>query len=487
MNNAPASLHLSRTPTPGDQPTQAPPLVHDALRAPGQPLDPATRAFFEPRFGHNFSDVRVHADPTAARSAATVNARAYTVGPQVAFAPGQYAPQTAAGRTLLAHELAHVVQQRTAHTPTLRRDTPKPAAAPAPLPTSLDQYPEAERKSLVVLTGAVAASDIALIYAPVAPGAVRMTRFPSPSIEFAFDPNIAAAAQPNLKQVAALLTGGITPPLDLGQTISLEIAPIGMVMRFTHIAHGKPVRDVMLVEQLGPIPAAGAAAATTKFAAKKYTFDATLTDPGEQNSVRQAVEAVPDSALRDSLVFARGRGAKGPGGRSGEYEPSAMTVRLWDSAFSTSATRSGLATDLATTIAHELGHAADRKSLDDAYAANTAAPSPATDRKMMAARALSGLRAQGSGANLTEGEVLNDLKPAFRAAAIKDGIALDTANPPRLTSTGSTATLKGGPTDYANTNWVELFAESFSLFVTDPNLLRSIRPNISAFMLKTFP
>ena len=92
-------------------PSAAPPIVHDVLRSPGQPLDPATRAFFEPRFGHDFSRVRVHTDAKAAESAWAVNALAYTVGRDVAFGLAQYAPQTGAGRKLLAHELTHVVQQ----------------------------------------------------------------------------------------------------------------------------------------------------------------------------------------------------------------------------------------------------------------------------------------------------------------------------------------------------------------------------------------
>src|SRR5580704_8399510 len=65
----------------------APPIVHDALRSPGQPLDRATRNYFEPRFGHDFRKVRIHADRQAAESAQAVNAFAYTVGQNIFFAP----------------------------------------------------------------------------------------------------------------------------------------------------------------------------------------------------------------------------------------------------------------------------------------------------------------------------------------------------------------------------------------------------------------
>ncbi|MFW6174258.1 MAG: DUF4157 domain-containing protein [Chloroflexota bacterium] len=90
---------------------EAPPIVHDVLRSPGRPLDPATRAFMEPRFGHDFNHVRVHTGSSAAQSARAVNSHAYTVGRHVVFGAGQYSPGTTAGRALLAHELTHVVQQ----------------------------------------------------------------------------------------------------------------------------------------------------------------------------------------------------------------------------------------------------------------------------------------------------------------------------------------------------------------------------------------
>ena len=89
-----------------------PPIVHKVLRSPGQPLDGATRAFFEPRFGHDFSRVRVHADPQASESARAVNALAYTVGTDIVFGAGAQPWGTTSGNRLLAHELTHVVQQR---------------------------------------------------------------------------------------------------------------------------------------------------------------------------------------------------------------------------------------------------------------------------------------------------------------------------------------------------------------------------------------
>jgi hypothetical protein len=96
---------------PSNSVSQAPPIVHDVLRSAGQPLDAATRAFMEPRFGQDFSHVRVHTDERAAASASAVSAVAYTVGQDLVFASGKYAPQDTQGQQLLAHELTHVVQQ----------------------------------------------------------------------------------------------------------------------------------------------------------------------------------------------------------------------------------------------------------------------------------------------------------------------------------------------------------------------------------------
>ncbi len=92
-------------------PESVPSSVRSVLDAPGKPLDGATRASMESRFGHDFSAVRVHDGPSAASSAGDVGARAYTVGRDIVFGSEGYAPHTPAGRSLLAHELTHTVQQ----------------------------------------------------------------------------------------------------------------------------------------------------------------------------------------------------------------------------------------------------------------------------------------------------------------------------------------------------------------------------------------
>lgn len=102
---------LQRKATCQATPAGVPPVVHEVLREPGQPLDSGTRNHFESRFGQDFSQVRVHHNSRAAESARAVSAQAYTVGRDVVFDDSRYAPHSFEGRKLLAHELTHVVQQ----------------------------------------------------------------------------------------------------------------------------------------------------------------------------------------------------------------------------------------------------------------------------------------------------------------------------------------------------------------------------------------
>jgi hypothetical protein len=118
-----------------------------SLRGGGQGLDPETKSFMESRFGHDFGRVRVHTDSGATASARGLEARAFTIGSDIAFAAGQYQPHTPMGRHLLAHELTHVVQQEdvSAAGPigdsavnesvlTVQRDSAPAAAAAPPAP-----------------------------------------------------------------------------------------------------------------------------------------------------------------------------------------------------------------------------------------------------------------------------------------------------------------------------------------------------------------
>lgn len=120
LSSAPIASSLRRSPLAEHELETVPPVVHETLRDPGLPLDAETRSLFEPQFGHDFSNVRVHTNAKAADSARAQDARAYTVGWDVVFGSGQYAPKSRSGKQLLAHELTHVMQQQGTR-PILRR------------------------------------------------------------------------------------------------------------------------------------------------------------------------------------------------------------------------------------------------------------------------------------------------------------------------------------------------------------------------------
>ncbi|MFY9609525.1 MAG: DUF4157 domain-containing protein [Blastocatellia bacterium] len=136
----PESMQTKRVQASDTGEMAVPPTVHEALRSLGQPLDTSTRESMESRFGHDFSQVRVHADGKAAESAQAVQALAYTVGSDVVFADSRFSPATNEGKKLLAHELTHVVQQSKG-TKAIQRAPDKNWH----VPTTLSLNPESEQ------------------------------------------------------------------------------------------------------------------------------------------------------------------------------------------------------------------------------------------------------------------------------------------------------------------------------------------------------
>ena len=126
--------------------SDVPDIVHDVLRSSSQPLAASERAYFEPRFGWDFSKIRIHADTQAAKSARAVNALAYTVGKNIVFDSGRYAPGTAAGRKLLAHELTHVVQASSPRSRYSSSSLPSGSGAGMPSPNRISSLPDISAK-----------------------------------------------------------------------------------------------------------------------------------------------------------------------------------------------------------------------------------------------------------------------------------------------------------------------------------------------------
>ena len=147
----------------GPDASPAPPIVDEVLREAGEPLALHTRRFMEVRFGHDFGDVRVHVSPRAAASARAVRALAYTVGRNIVFGSGQFAPGADPGRRLLAHELAHVVQQTggSSAKPAQPRPAPRISVENRPASPMLSRQNTAQTTN-VLARGAVASVQFIL-------------------------------------------------------------------------------------------------------------------------------------------------------------------------------------------------------------------------------------------------------------------------------------------------------------------------------------
>jgi len=124
---------VRRKPDQDAEPQVGPQIEADinALAGRGRPLPEAIRSFMEPRFDADFSAVRVHTDARAGELARGVSAQAFAVGRDIVFGAGHYAPETAGGRRLLAHELVHVVQQGAAGPPRVQRHNAADPRLPA--------------------------------------------------------------------------------------------------------------------------------------------------------------------------------------------------------------------------------------------------------------------------------------------------------------------------------------------------------------------
>jgi hypothetical protein len=144
------------------EPGEPPEIVHDVLRSPGQPLARATRTFFESRFGHDLSHVRVHTDAAAGRSADSIGASAYSSGNEIVFGTGHYETTTGSGRILLAHELIHVLQQRSSQDSAPSRLTPYSHPAEVEARSASKAVVEGHSVSPIQTTAALARRSVSM-------------------------------------------------------------------------------------------------------------------------------------------------------------------------------------------------------------------------------------------------------------------------------------------------------------------------------------
>ncbi|WP_372015265.1 eCIS core domain-containing protein [Pseudoxanthomonas sp. 10H] len=473
--------------------------VDAALATDGQRLDPASRGFMEGRFHRDFSQVRVHADATAVASAEALHAHAYATGNHIVFGRGAYAPHTAAGRHLLAHELAHVAQQ-------------PGTGAGLPLqrllqrqPTSLAAIPEAERRAIHAgMTAVSVPTERITAFFTIMPSG-RPSESRSIGATNSFDPAIPAAMHTGLGSIGAWIAGDTNAlPLNSSIEVDLDLSAHGgarTTYRFTHFTHttgsGRSASSasVMLVEPVGATlaaPAAQTVPASGTFAvgSASFTVGGNWND-ADYTTLHQALGLLPAAALTAATGLTFRRVGAGTGAEGGHYDSGTDAVELNNRAFPASSDlRVGQRPLAVRNVLHEVGHAIDLRVLERAWQAyNSAGQTPAARRTLLAVRSPSGSRwgaaTDGSGNDEIQ-ENAGDTAPAFRAAVRRDGVRRDTSGA-RTTPEGTTATLSGGVTTYSDTDYQEMYAESFAMYVGARETLRQLRPATFAYFQSMFP
>jgi hypothetical protein len=379
--------------------------------------------------------------------------------------------------------------------------------------TLSDAIPEADRKRIKVVSTTTITPAMIAVQDLFAKGTTL--NLPE-GIEAEFSGGVPATLRPGLRNVAAQLSGRMTPPpltIDHTLSLALDLGKVGgdyAVYRFTYFTEHAPKRPAtkrMLVERLGTLGIEGLAPSASADAQKRFTahsfkFSGQWTE-AQRDTVRRAVAMVPDAQLSplDGLVFARA--ADDPATKdAGNYDPDKHVLTLFDRAFTTSAVRfgapgAGVVGPDVYDVAHEIGHALDYRAYRQGNANEKAALKALRDRfgqyesppgsmnfsgfpaneqkefdKLLAAvnkaQDAAGKPKTESGHVLKQGTLVEDpkAKTDFRAAVVKDGARA---------------------TDYSDTAWEEAFAEAYALYVTEPDTLRRLRPAVHAFFVKRFP
>jgi hypothetical protein len=194
--------------------------------------------------------------------------------------------------------------------------------------------------------------------------------------------------------------------------------------------------------------------------------------------LKRALELIPAGALAavDGMKFSVSSGTA-PAGEDGHYEQAKHEVVVFTTAWAANEVRYGGNPWAVQVIVHEIGHAVDAAPLRKAGDAHTAGT--LTDKQLAAVRGESdGRWVQDKKKNFSGENPLAGTDGDFRKAAKDDGVKLPTKK---------ATFLAGGPSDYANKGWEDMYAESFSMYVTEPSLLELIRPKIHAYFLKKYP
>ncbi len=453
----------------------------------GETLAGDVRQRFEKRFGRDLNQVRVQRGPGAVQAAEALSARAFTYGQEIAFNTGEYAPNTAAGEGLLAHELAHTLGPQPQGVALRQPKTAVKGKAEGggQSKASLENVPAAARANLRVITDPVAKANIDVDDLFSTEGATTVIAVPDDA-KVEYGASVPQKVQAGLSSVAGKMithTHDLKPNSTL--TIALDLSKYGdeyASFRFSFYTQsaGKKQRQTVLIEKLGKIggdalPKDQAQAAQKKMEANGFSTRGSWNEI-EKERLLAAVSLAPDSLLASisGIVFIRQAGDHPTDpSRGGQYNDTAHTIALYDRAFTVSLTRYGKpgsqANDEAVrAILHEIGHAADYKLLRGAWSKYE---SSKTKKERAAGEA--GLKSVVSPSGqvyqkkekweATQGSKNTD----FRSAANKDS--------------------KIRLTEYADKAWEEYFAEAFSLYLTAPETLKAVRPSVFKYFAENYP
>jgi hypothetical protein len=308
-----------------------------------------------------------------------------------------------------------------------------------------------------------------------------------PGVTTVFSPNIGTGLRTGLTSVSAFVAGmpnGL--PLNSTVTLFLNLAKHkgpAANFRFTFVKHteNKKPKKVMLIEQLAASTLPAVTGVTTKagvFNTRGQSFKLAGTWSQEQaTQLYQALALLPPSSVTGlaGVTFSReSSGEKGDEG--GTYKQDKDTIVIYDIAFEKSAVRYGAASPAIRVIAHEIAHALDRRELEKGYKAYEAAgEGAAAESKLKSITTESGLRYIKKQKTWEDIEKAAAFDTEFRKAAKLDGATVSKGKP------------AGSITKYGGTSWEENFGEAFSLYITDPATLSSLRPNTYAYFVKKYP
>lgn len=462
-----------------------------------QPFAAATQHAVEKIAAESAGSVRLYSDEAAHDTAAAAGARALTVGgpggSQILFGRGQYSPSSAEGRALIGHELAHAGQQGA-------------GLARGVLRKSLSDAKASERKMLELPSTGASIPDETLkeYFEQLSSGGYGSSR-PAPKgvvVELSGIPDthktpMTSVAMHMNAQItySSTVTGTVKPLFGPGQTITLHLLlqKYGLAdANYRFAWTGSETSGVIYIEALGAgpkaenTPAVDARTNTLSVGSLTFTTVGSWT-PERLGRLSTALGLFPVEALKavDKLKFQIDSGS-GSGGEEGSYDDEHHVVTLFASLFDVSDVRFGESPKPVQEIAHEIAHAIDRAPLRAAWQKYqtsgkagdlTGAVSPSGSKWVKDANAVWQIEERMSA---TDG--------AFRTAAAKDGVAKTTSKIKDAAGAEQTLThLKGGVSDYSNTDWTELYAESLALYTTDPATLKLIRPNIYAYFAGKFP